>query len=507
MKQVYIAQLAAHENETVHLKGWLANKRTGKGIAFLIMRDGSGYCQCVAEESSLNTDDFEAAKRISLESSLEITGLVLKDERQEGGYEIRVQSIQILQQAEEYPIAKKEHGIDFLLDNRHLWLRSRKQWAIMRIRNRVKYAIYTFFYERGFVQIDTPIFTGNAAEGTTTLFETDYYGQPAYLAQTGQLYGEAAAMAHGKIYTFGPTFRAEKSKTRRHLSEFWMIEPEMAFHDLEMNIDMIEDFVRAIVNDVYLHCRSELGILERDTKLFESIHQPFPRIPYDEAVQIIRGERNVNGKNALEAFENDLKELEEKAAAARQEIAEREDAIKQPGTKAGVINFNQNKIDKLKNDLKEWEEKMRNIPQWLQSARNFEHGNDLGGSDETVLTRLFDTPVFVYNWPAAIKAFYMKRVEGNPDYVKGVDCLAPEGFGEIVGGSQREEDIELLKARIRHEGLPMETFEWYLDLRRFGSVPHSGFGLGFERLIMWLTNCQHIRETIPFPRYYGRLFP
>ncbi|MCB0514640.1 MAG: asparagine--tRNA ligase [Chitinophagales bacterium] len=502
-----IKDLEQYEGKTVRLQGWVANKRTGKGLVFLVLRDGSGYCQCVVSEEQVSNETFETAKRATQESSLQLSGAVIKDERQVGGYEIQVQEINILQETVDYPISNKEHGVDFLIENRHLWLRSRKQWAIMRIRNSVKYAIYTFFHERGFIQIDSPIFTGNAAEGTTTLFETDYYGQPAYLAQTGQLYGEAAAMAHGKVYTFGPTFRAEKSKTRRHLSEFWMIEPEMAFYDLDMDMDLIEDFIRYIVTDTYKNCKQELEILERDTALFENIGKKFPRITYDEAVQILRGERDVNGKNSIETLRDDLNEIAQRIGDIKEEISTREATIQQAGVKAGVKNFNQAKVDNLKNELRDLEEKQRNIPQWIDSALNFTHGDDFGGSDETVITRLFNTPIMVYKWPAAIKAFYMKRDEQDSEYVKGVDCLAPEGFGEIVGGSQREEDIDLLLARIKEHQLPEEVFNWYIDLRRYGSVPHSGFGLGFERLIMWLTNVPHIRETIPFPRYYGRLFP
>jgi len=431
----------------------------------------------------------------------------VKDEKQEGGYELQVNSLTVYQYSEEYPIAKKAHGIEFLMDNRHLWLRSKRQWAIMRIRNSVIFSVHKFFQERDFVNFDSPIFTGNAAEGSTTLFETEYYGQPAYLAQTGQLYGEAGAMAQGKIYTFGPTFRAEKSKTRRHLSEFWMIEPEMAFYDLDMNMDLIEEFIKSIVKDTLQNCSKELEILGRDTSVFEKIGQPFPRITYTDAVKIIRGEQDVNGKNAIAVQEEDHKHLLEKIKSCEAEIEEREAVINDQNTKKGVKNFNRSKVDQLKQAIKDLTEQSENIPQWIESAKNFKHGEDFGGSDETVLTRLYDTPVMVYNWPAAFKAFYMKRVEDDDTLVKGVDCLAPEGYGEIVGGSERETNLDFLLERIEHEGLNEADFKWYNELRKYGSVPHSGFGLGLERLISWICKLKHIRESIPFPRLYGRLHP
>ncbi|MCL4144843.1 UNVERIFIED_CONTAM: hypothetical protein GTU68_024253 [Idotea baltica] len=438
MTTIRIEDLKNYEAQTVKLQGWVANKRTGKGLVFIVLRDGSGFTQCVVTEAEVKAEHFEDAKKLGLESSVELCGKVVKDDRQMGGYELQVTDVQVIQFSEDYPIAKKEHGIEFLMDNRHLWLRSKRQWAIMRIRSRAKYAIHTFFQERGFIQTDAPIFTGNACEGTTTLFETDFYGETAYLSQSGQLYAEATAMALGKVYTFGPTFRAEKSKTRRHLSEFWMIEPEMAFYNLEMNMDLIEEFLKYVVNDILKTHRAELDILERDLSLFENIDETFPRITYTDAVKILRGELEVNGKTSIQILED---------------------------------------------------------------------GEDFGGSDETVLTRMYNAPIMVFNWPKAIKAFYMKRDEENPEFVKGVDVLAPEGFGEIVGGAERESDHDLLLQRIKDHDLPQEAFDWYLDLRKYGSVPHAGFGLGFERLVMWLTNSSHIRETIPMPRYYGKLNP
>lgn len=504
----YISELSAHVGGTAELRGWVSNKRDSKGLVFIVLRDGSGFAQCVVDEAKVGSAMFEEAKRLTLESAVILRGTVVEDERQIGGYELQVSEVVVIHIAEEYPIAKKEHGVDFLIENRHLWLRSKKQWAIMRVRNRIIFAIHSYFQKNGFLQMDAPVFTGNACEGTTTLFETDFFGKPAYLSQSGQLYGEALAMAHGKIYTFGPTFRAEKSKTRRHLSEFWMIEPEMAFYDLDMDMDLIEDFIKNVVHDVLNDCKEELALLERDTTYLQNaVELKFPRIHYDDAVKIIRGEKDVDGRNSIKTLEGDLQEWKDMRAAMEKEIAEREEKIASGNMKKGEVNFNRNKIDTLKNEIKEIDEKLTNIPQWLQSAQNFAWGGDLGGSDETVLTRLFACPVMVYNWPAEIKAFYMKRDPKDTRYVKGVDVLAPEGYGEIVGGAEREDNLDFLIERIKHEELPMEAFEWYLDLRRFGSVPHAGFGLGLERIVMWITGTQHIREAIPFPRFYGRLEP
>lgn len=504
---VLIKQLAAHENTEVELNGWVANKRTGKGLVFIILRDGTGFCQCVVNEEEVSEEAFDVAKRLSQESSLKLTGQVVKDKRQIGGYELQVSDVQLITEAEEYPIAKKEHGVEFLMDKRHLWLRSKRQWAIMRVRNRIIFGIHRFFQERDFIQMDPPIFTGNACEGTSTLFETDFYGQPAYLSQSGQLYGEAMAMAHNLIYTFGPTFRAEKSKTRRHLSEFWMIEPEMAFYDLDQNMDLIEDFFRFIVKDVAENCADELELIERNVEKLKEADAPFERITYDDAVKIIRGEKDVNGQNSIKTLKDDLEAIHKAITEAELEISDRQSNIDKGGMKKGAINFNKNKIDQLKVEVKELKEKAENIPQWIKSAESFEKGNDFGGSDETVLTRLFKAPVMVYKWPKAIKAFYMKQDEGDENYVKGVDVLAPEGYGEIIGGGERETDKEYLIQQIKKHDLPMEAFEWYLDLRRFGSVPHAGFGLGLERMVAYICGLHHVRETIPFPRMYGRLLP
>jgi asparaginyl-tRNA synthetase len=455
----------------------------------------------------LGDELFQTAKTLGQESSVAITGKVVEDTRQIGGFELHATDLKVYQNAKDYPISNKEHGIEFLIDHRHLWLRSKRQWAIMRIRNCISYAIHNFFQGQGFVQMDAPIFTGNAAEGTTDLFETDYYGKPAYLTQSGQLYGEAMAMAMGKIYTFGPTFRAEKSKTRRHLSEFWMIEPEMAFCDIFENMDTIESFLRSVVQEVLEKCPEELEILNRDTSKLETVSKKFPRLSYDEAVEILKGNQDVDGQNTLSTIEQDIKNNAARIVEIEEDIAQREAAIAAGGMKKGAINFNQNKIDTLKQELKQVEEDQRNLPQWLESARNFEYGNDFGGSDETVLTRLFDCPIMVYDWPHEIKAFYMKRNPEDPRFARGVDVLAPEGYGEIVGGGERETSEEWLVEKINEHKLPMDVFQWYLDLRRYGSVPHSGFGLGLERLVAWICKLDHVRETIPFPRYYGRLEP
>jgi asparaginyl-tRNA synthetase len=500
-------QLKDHVGQIVTLKGWVANRRESKTVVFINLRDGQGICQCILGLEDLGDDLFQTAKTLGQESSVAITGKVVEDTRQIGGFELHATDLKVVQNAEDYPISNKEHGIEFLIDHRHLWLRSKRQWAIMRIRNCISYAIHNFFQGQGFVQMDAPIFTGNAAEGTTDLFETDYYGKPAYLTQSGQLYGEAMAMAMGKIYTFGPTFRAEKSKTRRHLSEFWMIEPEMAFCDLFENMDTIESFLRSVVQEVLEKCPDELEILNRDTSKLETVSKKFPRFSYDEAVEILKGNQDVDGQNTLSTIEQDIKNNAARIVKIEEDIAQREAAIAAGGMKKGAINFNQNKIDTLKQELKQVEEDQRNLPQWLESARNFEYGNDFGGSDETVLTRLFDCPIMVYDWPHEIKAFYMKRNPEDPRFARGVDVLAPEGYGEIVGGGERETSEEWLVEKINEHKLPMDVFQWYLDLRRYGTVPHSGFGLGLERLVAWICKLDHVRETIPFPRYYGRLEP
>jgi len=505
---VYIENLQDFVGQTVTLKGWQANMRTGKGLLFILLRDGSGFCQCVVNEEEVGEELFSALKASTLEASMEVTGLVKADERQIGGYELQVTGGTVVNESVDYPISNKEHGVEFLMDKRHLWLRSRKQWALMRVRNAVSFEIHRFFQENGFVQMDAPILTPNAAEGTTDLFDIDFFGRPAYLSQSGQLYGEAMAMAMGRIYTFGPTFRAEKSKTRRHLSEFWMIEPEMAFYDNEKNMELIEDFIRTVVLRVIDKCKFELTeILERNLDMLRMVEKPFPRIPYTEAVKILQGKQEVNGKTSISILEEELKATQTHISENQAEITDKESLIAAGGIKKGKLNWMKNRVAQLKAENKDLSEQAENIPQWIESARNFKDGADFGGSDETVLTKLFASPIMVYNWPTKIKAFYMKEVEGNADFVKGVDLLAPEGYGEIVGGSERETDINVLLKKIEDHGLPQEVFEWYLDLRRYGSVPHAGFGLGLERLITWISGTRHIRETIPFPRMYGRAEP
>jgi len=431
MKRTTIEELQHHVGETVTLHGWVYNKRSSGKIRFLVMRDGSGIVQGVVAKAAVTEELFNRFDELTQESSFTMTGKVRQEQRAPGGFELDVTDIQIIHVAHEYPITPKDHGIDFLMDRRHIWLRSSRQHAILRIRHEVIRAIRDFFDSRGFVLMDAPIFTPAACEGTSTLFETNYFDLgKAYLTQSGQLYGEAGAMAFGKVYVFGPTFRAEKSKTRRHLTEFWMVEPEVAFNDLNDNMDLAEEFLEHIVQTVLKNRAAELKTLERDTTKLESVRRPFPRISYDEAVEILH-----------------------------------------------------------KKDLP------------------FEWGNDLGGTDETIVSEQFDRPVMVHRYPSEVKAFYMKRDPQNPRVALAVDVLAPEGYGEIIGGSQREDDYDTLIGRIKEHNLPQEAFDWYLDLRRYGSVPHSGFGLGVERTVSWICGLEHLREAIPFPRMIYRLTP
>lgn len=504
----YISEFSKLIGHEVTIKGWIINIRISKTNCFFDFRDGTGFTQCVVSLENIGDKAFEEAKSLTLESSVTFKGIVNRNEKNIGGYELQVSSLHIFQIAEGYPITKddKEMGVDFLSDKRHLWLRSRRQWAIMRVRNELIMSIHDFFQQEGFVQMDAPIMTGNACEGTTDLFETEFFGRPAYLSQSGQLYGEAMAMAMNKIYTFGPTFRAEKSNTPRHLSEFWMIEPEMAFYTNEDNMNLIERFIQHVIARVLFKCRIELETLGRDTTTLQNAaYNVYPRIPYTDAIKILRGEMDYNGRNCIQTQKDDLANIEKRIIEIEEEIKSRQEAI--PTLKKGQVKFFEAKILSLQSEQRELEEKQRNIPKWIESALNFEDGNDFGNSDETVLTRIFDTPIMVYNWPAKIKSFYMKEVEENPEYVKGVDLLAPDGFGEVVGGSERETDIEVLLRKIDEHQLDRSVFEWYLDLRRFGSVPHAGFGLGLERLVRWVCNLTHVRETIPFQRRYGRIEP
>ncbi len=426
-----IEEIAKYEGQEVTLKGWLFNKRSSGKIHFLQLRDGSGFIQGVVVKNEVEEDVFEVCKKLTQESSLEVVGMVQKDERAPRGYEILVKSVTPVTIAEEgYPISLKEHGTDFLMENRHLWMRSPKQNAILRIRDEINLAIRTFFHERGFVLVEPPIITPSACEGTTELFEIDYFGENAYLSQTGQLYAEAAAMAFGKVYSFGPTFRAEKSKTRKHLNEFWMIEPEMAFVDFEGNLEVQEQMIEYIVQKVLENKKVELKMLQRDTTYLEKIKAPFPRITYTDAVKMLQ-----------------------------------------------------------------------------EGGHEFEWGEDFGAPHETYIAEKFDKPVFITHFPKMMKAFYMQPDPTNPDVILGADLIAPEGYGEIIGGSQRIHDLDLILTRIQEEKLPQELYEWYLDLRRYGSVPHSGFGLGLERTVAWICGVDHIRQTIPFARTLNRVYP
>ncbi|RPH04546.1 MAG: asparagine--tRNA ligase [bacterium TMED46] len=431
MKTVTINQLSEYEGQDVELKGWVYNTRNVGKLWFIIFRDGTGLLQGVVVKGEASDESFLLENDLNQEDSIILNGTVRKETRSIGGYELGVKEIEVVKHvSDEFPISHKEHGADFLMSNRHLWLRSKRQNAIMRIRHQVVRAIRNFFDNNGFTLIDSPIFTGNAVEGTTTLFEVDYFERSAYLTQSGQLYQEAGATAFGKTYCFGPTFRAEKSKTRRHLTEFWMVEPEMAYVDLDENMKWAENLVGYIVDKVLANCELELSTLERDIDKLKAVVPPFPRMTYDEAVNLLK-----------------------------------------------------------------------------DNGSDFKYGSDFGAPDETLLSEKFDKPILIHRWPAEIKAFYMKRDENNSDLALGVDMIAPEGYGEIIGGGQREDDLDILVNRIRHHDLPLEPFQWYLDLRKYGSVPHSGFGLGLERTVAWICGTKHIRETIPFPRTMSRLEP
>lgn len=432
MPVVTIEDLSQHVGATVELRGWV-HHRTSKGkLHFVILRDGTGFVQCVLKKNAVGDELFEEIGRASQESSLILQGEVRADDRAPGGFEIFVVGGEVLQSASEYPITPKEHGADFLLSRRHLWLRSKRQWAIIRIRSAIEFALRRFFDERGFLCVDSPIFTPSACEGTSTLFEVDYFGdEKAYLTQSGQLYAEATAMAFGKVYTFGPTFRAEKSKTRRHLTEFWMLEPEMAYATLEDVIQLSEDMVVAVVKEVLERRRTELEVLDRDISKLEACTGGFPRITYDDASKIL---------------------------------------LEHPDSE-------------------------------------FVEGDDFGAPDETILAAMHDQPLVITHYPKDVKAFYMKEAPDDPSRVLAMDVIGPEGAGELIGGSQREENLDVLLEAIAKHELPMEEFEWYLDLRRFGSVPHAGFGLGLERLVRWITGIEHIREASPFPRMMTRIRP
>jgi len=496
-----IDQLKNHVGQTVTLSGWLYNSRSGGKLLFLEVRDGTGICQCVLEKTEANAESFEALKRLGQESSLTVTGAVRADERSVGGHELTVESAAVVQAAENYPISLKAHGIDFLMRHRHLWFRSKRQWAILRIRSTVIDAIRTFFNSRGYVLIDTPIFAPSAGEGAQTLFEVDYFGDPMYLAQTGQLYLESACMAHRNVYCFGPTFRAEKSKTRRHLTEFWMVEPEIAYADLDAVIAVAQEFICEIVARVLRDHPAELEALGRERASLEAIQAPFYRMTYTEAAEILRGPR------AKALLEDDLKRVGARVEELRQLIAQKEAEQSAPGTKKWKTEKLAAEVIDHREELEEREAELANIPKHMELAANFEWGGDLGGSDETIIARLHDRPVFVTHYPRDCKAFYMKRNDQDHRLVNNFDLLAPEGYGEIIGGSQREDDLNVLVERMAEEKLDPAPYEWYLDLRRFGSVPHGGFGLGVERTVAWICGLKHIREAIPFARTMGRVYP
>jgi len=434
----YIENAEQFDGQIVTVRGWVYHKRSSGKIKFLVLRDGTGMMQGVLFKGECAPEAFEDFERLTQESSVEVTGKLRKEPRSPGGFELGVQSLKVVQVAESYPISPKEHGVEFLMEHRHLWVRSAKQWAALRVRSEIMKSIHDFYEKEGFIRFDAPILTPSACEGTSTLFSTQYFDEKAYLTQSGQLYAEVGAMAFGKVYVFGPTFRAEKSKTRKHLTEFWMVEPEVAFADLNDNMDLGERFIEHIVQSVLANRARELEILERDLSKLELIRGPFPRISYDEALQVLE--------------------------------------------KKGV-----------------------GVP-W---------GEDFGAPHETALGEVFGKPVFVHHMPSQIKAFYFKQsdtvggpaTEGTGKYALGCDLMAPDGYGEIIGGGQREESYEVLKRRIAEHQLKEEDYSWYLDLRRFGSVPHSGFGLGVERTVAWMTGVEHVRETIPFPRLLNTLRP
>ncbi|HYO78881.1 MAG TPA: asparagine--tRNA ligase [Thermoanaerobaculia bacterium] len=427
---VRIKDLAQHVGEKVTVNGWLYNKRTSGKLQFPIIRDGSGYLQCVVSKKEVSEESWADSDRAGQEASVSAIGNVVAEARAPGGVEMHVQELKLLGESEAYPISPKEHGTDFLMNHRHLWLRSTKQHAVLRVRNEIEKAIRDFFYDRDFVLIDSPILTANAAEGTSTLFETDYFGEKAYLSQSGQLYLEPAAAAFGKVYCFGPTFRAEKSKTRRHLMEFWMVEPEVAFLEFAGLQELAEEFIEYIVGRCLDRCKEELKTVERDLSKLENVTRPFPRISYRDAIELLK-------------------------------------------SKGMPANF----------------------------------GDDIGGDEETVIANSFDRPVMITRYPVGIKAFYMKPDPEDPEVALAMDVIAPEGYGEIIGGSQRIDDHDLLVQRIKEHGLPLEAFQWYLDVRKYGSFPHSGFGMGIERCVAWVTGVPHLRETIPYPRTLNRIYP
>jgi len=497
-KYIKIDQMADHVGETVELRGWLYNSRAGGKVQFLIVRDGTGLCQAIYEKSEANAEHFGEVKRLGQESSLIVRGEVRKEERSVGGYELAVSEVDIVHHTVDYPITPKAHGIEFLLKNRHLHLRSQRQWALARIRHTIIEAIRGYFNNNGFTLVDTPIFAPAAGEGEQTLFNVDYFGEEVALAQTGQLYLETAALSLGKVYCFGPTFRAEKSKTRRHLTEFWMVEPEIAYTDLGSLMQCAEDFICAIIDAVVRDRKAELEVLGRDVADLEKIKGPFYRLSYSDAVEMLHSQRVKDYMDELltekeKAFaeaEEQLKQYTEEAESARKQW-QKDKAAKQ--------------IAEARETISELREQIENIPKHKQLAAEFTWGKDLGGSDETIISNLHDRPIFVHSYPKSVKAFYMKPNAANGDVVDNFDCLAPQGYGEIIGGSMREDDYDALLARVDEEGYDRDDYSWYLDLRKYGSVPHGGFGLGVERTVAWISGIKHIRETIAYPRMMGKI--
>jgi asparaginyl-tRNA synthetase len=493
-----IRTLPQANEHVVTLRGWVYGKRTSGKLIFLLVRDGTGLCQCIVE--ARHTEAFEAAKKAGQESSLIVTGLVRLDARAPGGCEVLVESISLVQAVEQYPITRKPHGTDFLMNHRHLWLRSPRQTAILRVRHVLIQAMRSFFDDRGFTLIDTPILSPGAAEGAGTLFPVEYFDHTVYLAQTGQLYLESAAMALGRVYCFGPTFRAEKSKTRRHLTEFWMIEPEIAWAELPDLMELAESFLVHIVQAALREARAELTLLERDLTPLENIRGPFPRITYTEAVDMLHSDA------VQESLQRDL-ERDAKQLMEKQETLKEQEQLREQATKEWQREKLDRSIHALREDIRELDVLVKNRPRHMEDARRFTWGHDLGGDEETIISRQFDQPVIITEYPKAVKAFYMKPKSSNPDVVLNMDVIAPEGYGEIIGGSQREDDLDALARRIKEENMDPAPYEWYLDLRRYGSVPHGGFGLGLERTVSWICGLRHIRETIPFPRLMGRMYP
>ncbi|MFQ5495221.1 MAG: asparagine--tRNA ligase [Phycisphaerae bacterium] len=498
---VSIKDLRQHVEQTVTLQGWLYNRRDSGKIAFLVLRDGTGLCQCVVTKSPETAGFFERARRLGRETSLRLTGVVRANEKQIGGHELEVTGLEVVGESVDYPITPKPHGIDFLMRHRHLHFRSRRQWCILRIRHTVIDEIRGYFNRNGFTLIDTPIFAPAAGEGAQTLFEVDYFGEPVYLAQTGQLYVETACMAFGKVYCFGPTFRAEKSKTRRHLTEFWMVEPEVAYAELDDVVDLAEDFVCAIVSRVLRDHREDLAFLERNVTDLERIVKPFHRLTYSECAELLHGQA------ARELLERDLSEKQARIGELKKLIAEADAMAKAQGVKQWKREKAVHAAAAHREELADLEEDVGNIPHHIELAANFQWGKDLGGSDETIISRLHERPVFVTHYPREVKAFYMKKNAADERLCNNFDLLAPQGYGEIIGGSQREDDYDELLSQIDRQGLEREDYAWYLDLRHYGTVPHGGFGLGVERTVAWLCGLKHIRETIPFPRMMGKVYP